>query len=187
MDMFEKVTKVAKNVGETVVSSAKNIGTSIYSTTKEQGELASYNVQKHVIQKKLEESYAEIGKRYVDYIGQCEGDKAFDVEDILEKIRPELEKLEDVKNSIAEKEQQIKLANEAKLQKKAEDEFEAEKSKLDKALAMEIINEDEYASKLSVAQSKLDNYELLRKIDMQLEMGIITKEEHAEKINSIIG
>lgn len=187
MDMFEKAAKVAKNVGGNVVNSAKNIGTSIYSTTKEQSELASYNVQKHVIEKKLEDSYMEIGKRYVNYINQCEGNAAFDVEDILEKMRPELEKLDEVKASIAKKEQEIKEANEAKSRKKAEDEYEAEKGKLDKALAMDIIDEEEYTAKLNVVRLKLDNYDILRKIDMQLEMGIITKEEHAAKVKNIIG
>ena len=38
MDMFEKATRAAKN-----------LGASIYSTTKEQSELASLNVQKSVV------------------------------------------------------------------------------------------------------------------------------------------
>lgn len=187
MDMFEKATQVAKNVGETVVNSAKSIGTSIYSVTKEQGDLASLNVQKSLIEKKLQESYAEIGKRYVEYINKCDSGETFDVEDVLEKMRPELEKLEEIKLSVAEKEGQIKAANEAKQLKKAEEKFEAEKAKLDKALEMEVINDEEYAAKLATAQAKLDNYELLKKIDMQLDMGIITKEEYKEKVKSIIG
>ena len=62
-----------------------------------------------------------------------------------------------------------------------------QKSKLDKALEMDILSKDEYDEKLSVVQKKYDNYEQLRKIDMQLEMGIITKDEHTAKVNNIIG
>ena len=186
MDMFEKATKVAKNVGENVVSSAKNIGTSLYSSTKDQSELAGLKVQKSVLEKGLADSYAEIGRRYVAYIEQCDGGMSFDVEEILETMRPDLEKLNEVKQQIAEKEQQIKQCNEEKAQKKAQDEFEAEKNKLDEALAMDIITVEEHAEKLEAAQRKLDNYDQLRKVQMQLQMGIITKAEHEEKVKRIL-
>lgn len=186
MDMFEKATKVVKNVSGNVMSSAKTVGTSIYSSTKEQSELASLNIQKSVIEKKLTESYAEIGKRYVVYIDKCDGDVAFDVNDLLDAMQPDLEKLADIKTQIAEKELQIKQANEERAQKKAQDEYEAEKRKLDKALDMEIITDEEYAEKLQFAKRKLDNYEILRKIQLQLEMGIISKNEYNEKINNIL-
>lgn len=186
MDMFEKATKAAKNVGDSVISSAKNIGTTLYSSTKEQSELASLNIQKSVIDKKLTDSYAEIGKRYVAYMEQCEGETAFEVEDILEQMKPELEKLAEVKEQIVEKEQLIKQGNEERAQKKAQDEFDSEKKKLDKALELEIISGEEYDVKLAFAQRKLDNYELLRKIELQLEMGIISKTEYDEKVKNVL-
>ncbi len=186
MDMFEKATKVAKNVGDSVITSAKNIGTSIYSSTKEQSELASLNVQKSVIEKKLTEFYAKIGKRYVEYIDQCESGVAFEVNDLLEEMQPELEKLAEVNNNIAEKEQQIKQANEDRAFKKAQEEFDAEKKKLDKALEMDVVSKLEYEEKLAAAQRKLDNYDMLRKIAMQLEMGIISKAEYDEKVKNIL-
>lgn len=186
MDMFEKATKAAKNMGDSVINSAKNLGTSLYSSTKEQSELASLNIQKSVIEKRLAESYQEIGKRYVSYIDACEGDTAFEVEDILAKMRPDLEKAAEVKNQIAEKEQQIRQDKEERLRKKAQEEFDAEKKKLEKALDMDIISMEEYEAKLTAAQKKLDHYEILRKIAMQLEMGIITKAEYEEKVNRIL-
>lgn len=186
MDMFEKATKAAKNVGDNVISSAKTIGTTLYNSTKEQSELASLNVQKSVIEKKLTESYAEIGKRYVAYIEQCECDMAFEVDDLLEEMKPELEKLAEVKIQIDEKQQQIKQGNEERAQKKAQEKFDSEKKKLDKALEMDIISNEEYEEKLASAQKRLDNYDLLRKVELQLEMGIISKAEYDEKIKNIL-
>ena len=186
-DVFEKATKAAKSVGDSVINSAKNLGNSLYSSTKEQSELASLNIQKSVIERKLEDSYADIGRRYVEYIEKCEGGTAFEVDDILEKMKPELEKLEEVKGQIADKELQIKQNNEEKARKKAQEEFDVEKSKLDKAIELDIISEAEYQEKLAYAERKLDNYEMLRKIEMQLDMGIISKEEYKEKINNILG
>lgn len=186
MDMFEKASKTAKNVGETVISSAKTFGTSLYSFTKEQSELTSLNVQKSVIEKKLEESYAEIGKRYVAYISECTASTVFDVNDILDTMSPELEKLNEVKAQIQEKELQIKQASEERAKKKAQDEFDEEKSKLDKALEMDIITEEEYTAKLETARRKIDNYDKLRKIELQLDMGIITRVEYEEKVKNVL-
>ena len=186
MDMFEKATKVAKDVSDTVINSAKNFGTAIYNSTKEQSELAGLNVQKSSIEKKLNDSYALIGKRYVEYINDGQFVKAFNVNDIIEQMNPELEKLAEINQQIEEKEQQIKKNNDEKAYKKAEDEFESEKNKLDKALEMDIITKIEYEEKLSAAQKRLDNYDILRKIQMQFEMGIITKDEYKEKVNAIL-
>ena len=186
-NMFEKAAKAAKNVGDSVFTSARNIGTSIYSSTKEQGELASLLIQKSTIEKKLTDFYAEIGRRYVEYTSICDSEKVFDVNDIMENMEPELEKLAEVKAAIAEKESLIRKYNEEKARRKAQEEFESAKAKLDKALDMDIITAEEYGQKLESAQRKLDNYELLRKINLQYEMGIITKDEYDEKKKDILG
>lgn len=186
MDMFEKATKVVKEVGENVIDSAKSIGTSIYSTSKEQSELAGMKVQKTVIEKRLEDSYAKIGKRYVEYINSSDGSEAFDISDVLEAMQPDLDKLNEIVTALQEKEVEAKREEEEKRKKKASDEYEAQKAKLDKALEMDIIDQDEYEAKLAFAQKKYDNYDRLRKIDMQLQMGIISDEEHAEKIHNIL-
>lgn len=186
MDMFEKAAKTAKTVGDNVINSAKSIGSTIYHSTKEQSELASLNIQKNTLEKKLDSSYAQIGRRYCDYVGQCETGVVFMVEDILEDMQPDLEKLSKLKEEISLKEEEIKTANQEKQYKKAQDEFETEKKKLDKAMELDIITLEEYNTKLSFAQKKLDNYALIQKIEMQLEMDIISKEEYNEKIRMIL-
>lgn len=186
MDMFEKATKVAKEMGDTVINSAKSIGGNLYNTTKEQSEMASLNVQKSLIEKRMTEYYAEIGKRYVEYMENCEGGEVFQVNDILEKMQPDLKKLSEVKEQIAEKEFVIKEGNEQKARRRAQETFDKEKETLDKALNMEILSEEEYEEKLALAKNKLEHYDLLRKVDMQLSMGIITKSEYDEKVKNIL-
>ena len=113
---------------------------------------------------------------------KCDSESIFDVNDILEKMQPDLDKWKEVKYQILEKEEKIKQMNEEKERRKAEYEFELEKQKLDKAFEMNILTQLEYDYKLGMAKMKLDNYELLRKYDLQLQMGILTKEEYDEKI-----
>ena len=56
----------------------------------------------------------------------------------------------------------------------------------DKAKDLDVITEEEYEVKLTSARKKLDNFELLRKVEMQYEMDIITKEEYEEKVRNIM-
>ncbi len=186
MDMFEKATKAVKEVGGTMFDSAKNLGTSIYSLSKEQSELAGLKVQKSVIEKKLQESYAEIGKRYVEYITTSDAEEAFDVSDVIAAMQPELDKLEEIAGAVAQREINSKREEEEKQQKKARDTYDAEKAKLDKALEMDIISPEEYDEKMTVVQKKFDNYVQLGKIDMQLQMGIISEDEYTTKIDNIL-
>lgn len=186
MDVFEKATRAVKNAGESVLDSAKNIGNTIYSSTKEQRELAGLKVQKSVIERRLQDSYAAIGKRYVAYTGNSNGEAVFDVSDILDEMQPNLEKMAEIEEMVAEKELRIKKEEEARAQKKAQDEYDSEKAKLDKALEMDIITQEEYFEKIRVVQCKFDNYEQIRKIELQLQMGIISKEEYHDKINALL-
>ena len=68
---------------------------------------------------------------------------------------------------------------------KVEADFEEEQTKLDRALAMDVITQDEYNFKISVAKKKVDNFEEIRRVEQQCEMGIITKEEKNAKIDAL--
>ena len=50
---------------------------------------------------------------------------------------------------------------------------------------MDVISQDEYEIKIAIAKKKVDNFELIRKVEQQAEMGIITKEEKAHKIKEL--
>lgn len=186
MDLFEQATKVAKEVGSSVVDSAKNIGNTIYSSTKEQSEIANLKIQKSSLSKKLQDSYAEIGKRYVKFTKTAEAGELFDASDLLQAMQADLDKMSEIDAAIEEKNLTAKKDEEEKLQRKAEDEYLAAKEKLDKALAMDIITKDEYDEKMIPIQKKFDNHVQLRKYDMQLQMGIITAEEYDQKVADLL-
>lgn len=78
MDFFDRTTKAVREIGN---------------ATREQTELANLKIQKAAIEKKLESQYAEIGKRYVNYIADSFRTTPFDVSDILDAINPDLEKI----------------------------------------------------------------------------------------------
>lgn len=171
MDFFDRTTKVVREIGN---------------VTKEQTELANLRIQKAAVEKKLESQYAEIGKRYVAYIADSFRTTPFDVSDILDAINPDLEKVSEITEQISQKDQQVRQHSIEKDRKKALDQFESERRKLDKARDLDVITYEEYEEKLAKAQKKFDNFEMLKKIQMQYEMDIITREEYEEKVRNVL-
>ena len=171
MDIFDKTSKVVMEISN---------------VTKEQTELANLKIQKAAIEKKLENQYAEIGKRYVAYIADSFRTTPFDVSDILDAINPDLEKVADIADQISQKDQQVRQHSIEKDRKKALEVLENEKRKLDRARDLDVITAEEYAEKLEKAQKKYDNFETLKKIQLQYEMDIITKEEYEEKVRKVL-
>ena len=106
--------------------------------------------------------------------------------DILDVINPDLEKIAEIVDQVEQKEQQFRQHSIEKDRKKALEQFESEKRKLDKARDLDIISELEYDEKLTKARKRYDNFEMLKKIQMQLEMDIITREEYEEKVQNIL-
>ncbi|MBQ6530262.1 MAG: hypothetical protein IJI39_05010 [Clostridia bacterium] len=186
MGLFDKVAKTAGNVGKSVAKSATNVGSSASVAAQEQSELIALKSQINVIDQELNSSYIQIGRKYVDYVVESGDMPGIDVSDILKLIDPKLTKKQELEKKIVELEKEIKSKNVLREKQQAEEEFLAEKSKLDKALAMDVITQDDYDVKLAIARKKVDNFELIRKIEQQAEMGLITKEEKAQKIEQLL-
>ena len=186
MGIFDKVAKTASNIGGSVAKTAANVGSSVSVATQEQNELIALKAQINVIEQELNSSYIQIGRKYVDYVIESGEMPGIDVSDILKLIDPKLTKKQELEAQIIELEKEIKSKNVLREKQQAEEEYLAEKAKLDKALAMEVITQDDYDVKLAIARKKVDNFEMIRKIEQQAEMGLITKEEKAQKIEALL-
>lgn len=186
MGLFDKVTKAATNVGTNVLKTAANVGSGAAVTAQEQTELVQLKSQINVIEQELNSSYIQIGRKYVEFVIQTGDMPGVDVSDILKLIDPKITKKQELEKRIIELEKEIKQKNVLKEKQQAEEEFLAEKTKLDRALGMELLSQDEYDIKLAIARKKVDNFEAIRKIEQQAEMGLITKEEKTQKIEELL-
>lgn len=185
MAFFDKVTKAASNMGKSAINTASNVGSTVGVAAQDQSELTALKMQVNVIEQELEASYVQIGRKYVEYVIASGEMPGIDVSDVLKLIDPKLTQKEDLEQQIIVLEKKIK--NNAILREKqaAEAEFLAEKGKLDKALAMDIISQNEYEAKLAVARKKVDNFEAIRKVEQQYDMKLITKEERDAKLKEL--
>ena len=185
MALFDKITKTATNIGKSTLNSAVTIGSKAGVAVQDQTELTELKMQVNVIQQELDSSYVQIGRKYVDYVIASGEMPGIDVSDVLKLIDPKLTQKDELERKIIELEKKIK--NNAILREKqaAEEAFLQEKTKLDRALAMEIITQDDYDVKLAIAKKKVDNFELIRKVEQQYEMKLISKEEYDAKIRDL--
>ena len=142
-------------------------------------------MQVNVIEQELDASYAQIGRKFVDYVIQTGDMPAIDVSDILKLMDPKLAQKDELEKKIIELEKKIKNSAVLREKQAAEEEFLAEKARLDKALAMDILSQEEYDQKLAVARKKVDNFEAIRRVEQQYEMKLITKEERDERIQEL--
>lgn len=190
MGMFDKVVKAGKNLGSSIGSAAAttatNVGSSVATAAKEHSELAGLKAEINVIEKELDASYVMIGRKYVDYVIESGEMPGIDITDILKMIDPKMTRKQELQEKVIELEKRIKEQDALRDKQAAEAEYIAGKEKLDKALAMGVLDQADYDVKLSALQKKRDNFEIMRKLDQQVQMGIITEEEKNAKLFEIL-
>lgn len=185
MAFFDKVTKAATNLGKSAVSTAAAVGSNVGVAAQDQSELNALKMQVNVIEQELESSYMQIGRKYVDYVIASGEMPGIDVSDLLKLMDPKLTQKEELEKKIIALEKKIKDNGVLREKQAAEAEFLQEKAKLDKALAMDILSQEDYDQKLASARKKVDNFEAIRKIEQQYDMKLITKEERDAKIAAL--
>jgi hypothetical protein len=127
-----------------------------------------------------------IGKKYVEYVIESGEMPGIDVYDILHLMDPKLERKQELQQKIIELEKRIKNEKILREKQAAENDYYEQKEKLEKALAMEIIDKAEYEKRVDSLKKKLDNFELIRKLEQQVQMGLITEEEKNAKLYDIL-
>lgn len=190
MGMFDKVVKAGKNLGSSITSAAAttatNVGSSVATAAKEHSELATLKAEINVIEKELDASYVMIGRKYVDYVIESGEMPGIDITDILKMIDPKMTRKQELQDKVIELEKRIKEQDALRDKQAAEAEYISGKEKLDKALAMGVLDQADYDVKLSALQKKRDNFEIMRKLEQQVQMGIITEEEKNAKLFEIL-
>ena len=185
MAFFDKVTKAATNLGKSAVSTATNVGSNVGVAAQDQSELNALKMQVNVIEQELEASYLQIGRKYVEYVIATNEMPGIDVSDILKLMDPKLTRKADLEQQIIVLEKKIKDNALLREKQAAEADFLQEKAKLDKALAMDILSQEDYDAKLTIAKKKVDNFDAIRKVEQQYEMKLITDEERKAKIKEL--
>ncbi|MGL5124514.1 MAG: hypothetical protein ACRC6U_00790 [Fusobacteriaceae bacterium] len=189
MALFSKLKLVGETLGKTAGGLANTISNNMSeanATLIEKNKIAKLESEKNGLQNEINLAYAQIGKRFVEVALETNQIPDIGVNNILEMLDPKLTRTQEIEDEIIQLEK--KLKDQTIIQEKAKysQEFEVEKQKLQKALNMGIITQNEYLEKVNTISIKLNNFEEIRRIEQQYEMGIISLEEKEKKIKELI-
>lgn len=178
MGVFDRALRKAQNIGGNIAASA---GVAIQDNT----ELNNLKMQLAELEKELESAYAQVGRRCIDQLVKVGDLENVDLTDLLKILEPKLERKQELEQKLVELEKRMKQNAILREKARAEQEFLDEKIKLDRALAMEVLSQEEYDAKIHVARRRVDNFEEIRRVEQQFNMNIITREERDAKINEL--
>lgn len=181
MGIFNKVKTAASAVGSATTTAAANASGSALTNAKENAKLLAIKGEITSINSQLTTAYEQIGEKYVD-IAIASGDVPdIGVMDILGMIEPKLDKKMELNKELIQIEKGLKDELIMTEKAAAKKEFEGEKQKLDKALSMGVVSQEDYDQKIGQYQKKVDKFVELRNLQEQLSMGIIDQGEHDTK------
>ena len=164
-----------KNTAGSLGKGAMNVVNTGATDAKDASEIAEIKRELDSIENDIMSGYTQIGKKYVDYVKKTSEmlDPKFERRDELQAKMIEIEKRRKDRTLLQEK-----FAVEAQVQ--------AEIEKLDKALAMELIGQAEYDTKVAQLKKRVDNFEAIKKVEQKCQMGIITAAERDKEIEALL-
>lgn len=186
MGLFNKIKTQATSIGSNISDSTSKLSSDMSTSLKENSKLSAIRSEITSIEGQLSIGYQDIGKKYVENLIQNQGQNVEAVlQESLNRVEPLLEKKIELEDQAIEIEK--KLKDQIIIQEKSlfQKEYDQEKEKLEKALKLDVISEDEMAEKLAKARMKLDNFDEIRKVKKQHEMNLITKDELKDKLAAL--
>lgn len=185
MGMFDKMKTAAGAVGNAVGNAASAAGGAVVTSGKENAKLLGLKSEIAVIETQLTTAYEQIGRRYVERAVSSGDVPDIGVMDILTTIEPQLDKKTKLEAEIIAIEKELKDQLLMTEKAAAQREYNAEKEKYGKGLAMGVMNQEEHDAKMAIAQKKLDSFTDIRRIKEQKSMGLIDDAEYKKKMAAL--
>lgn len=175
-----------KTMTESFTKVATDMANSVSTTAREQVNINNIDKEIGVLNSEIDSAYTQVGRRFVEYVIEKKEMPGINISDILSMLQPKMSRKIELEKERIEIEKRLKDMALIQEKNKLEDEFRREKEKLDRGLAMNIINELEYEQKINQYRKRIDNFDEIKKIEQQYEFGIINLQEKEVKINIIL-
>lgn len=172
---------LGKNIGGALGDAANKTGVS----AKIAFQISTLEMERGKLEKEYDDLCMNVGKKYIDYLLETGEVPSIDLNYEFNRIMPNLNRREEIDNEIA----QLKATNmdnqHTEEFNRLQQEYFAQKRKLDQALRGGIITQDEYDEKISAYKSRVENFEEIQRIRAQYDMEIISKDEMKRKLRAL--
>lgn len=154
MGLFDNLMAATKVTTKSISKATTNAVSAIVTASKENVKINDIKTELAAINGDLDAAYRQIGEKFVEYVLATNEMPGIDVKDILKLMEPKFEKKAELEAELIEIEKRLK--DQVILQEKAqlENEFKRQKEALDKAIAMDVISENEYNLKIKQFRKK---------------------------------
>lgn len=181
LDIFKY--KTVDNVGEGGVQRREtSYASDNYMKLQKETEITNLKREIQTVENDLDAAYIQIGRRFMEKAERTNDYCGLEIQDILRVMQPKIERKRELDRQLVMTEKSIREIDILREKEKADLEFQDEKSKLDKALAMDVLTQQEYDQRLNVAKKKAYNFEEIRRVNQQFDMKLITEKERDERI-----
>ena len=185
MGFFNDLMRTGKSLGSEVGSAIGRAASRTSTSAKTAAKISALKMELNSIESEFEHLYMIVGKKYVEYLIETDDEPAIDLTEEFRAIIPRRQRKEEIENEINELEAANMQSNAMEDLHDAKQEYYEQKRKLDKALTMGVITQDEYDEKLEKYQSKVENFREINRLKQQYDMGIITKDELKFKLKAL--
>lgn len=185
LSFFSNLVDNGKNLGTQIGSAVNTMTQQMKTDAKFSSEKSSLQAEIDTVQAEINKSYQLIGQKYVEHLIHTQAEPIPEVTDTLRLLDPKLEHLAELNQKMIEIEKKEKDQHIIAEKMKFEQEYQAQKEKLDKALKMGVITQDEYMAKIKYYINRLDNFEEIKRIKAQYDMGIIGAAERDAKLRQL--
>ena len=184
LDLFKCNT--IDNIGESGVERRETAYASDnFTKNQKESEITNLKKELQTVENELDAAYVQVGRKFMERVERTNDLCGLEIDDILRVMRPKLEQKKELEKQLVQLEKGIREISLLREREKAEIEYQDEKSKLDKALAMDVLTRQEYEHRLSIVRKKADNFEEIRRVNQQFDMKLITEEERAARIKQL--
>jgi hypothetical protein len=164
MSFFDKIIANGKELGNQISNAVDNVTNQTSVDAMNSAERTSLEMEIATLSNELDRSYLLVGRKYVEYLIVTGNEPEIDIVDVLKLMAPKLKKKKELDDKLAALEKEDKEQRIIAERLEFEREYQEQKTKLDKALAMDIITEGEYKNKLMIYKNKVDHFDEMRKI-----------------------
>jgi len=180
------MTKILYTTADVLGNATASSYNTVAVVQTEETEQAKIKRNISAINTELNAAYAQIGKKYFEYVaGNGEAIESLGVDDVMKMALQKQERKAELEKALLAIEKRLKDQVILQEKAKAQADVDVQIEKLNSAKAMGVISENEYAEKISKVRKRLDNFEAIRNIEKQFEMGIITFSEKNAKLSEL--
>ena len=185
MSYFDNLLNAGKVFGSQIGKALGNTRDQTFVSSKNAAKRSSIEMEIGTIEQDLNLAYTSIGREYVEYLIATRTAPKIPIKETLIQVLTKMKQKKVLEEKLAKLELQDRTQTLMAEKAKYEQEFLQQRSKLEKALSMGLIDEKEFSNKISQYKIRLKNFEAIKKIEMQYDYGVIDKAEKDSKLKQL--